>query len=146
MTYRFTIPTVGSKGRPRFSKRGKFVKVYTDARTLAYERLVAVCARCAGVKPLDGPVALQIRAYFVPGKSIPKKERANRIQQVFHTMKPDLDNICKTVQDALNGIAWNDDAQITTISASKRWGEEEKVEVQIETNYPSPPHGWSVQY
>ena len=35
--------------------------------------------------------------------------------------KPDLDNYIKWVSDCLNGLAFPDDSQVTTIVASKRW-------------------------
>lgn len=40
---------------------------------------------------------------------------------IHHTSTPDVDNLVKFVLDALNGTYYTDDAQITCISASKRW-------------------------
>ena len=40
---------------------------------------------------------------------------------VFHTQRPDLDNLVKLVKDALNGLAWHDDSQIVSLSANKLW-------------------------
>jgi Holliday junction resolvase RusA-like endonuclease len=37
------------------------------------------------------------------------------------TKKPDIDNLTKAILDALNGIAWNDDAQVAQITAKKVW-------------------------
>ena len=37
----------------------------------------------------------------------------------WHTKRPDLDNLVKAVLDALNGLAWRDDAQIHTLNISK---------------------------
>lgn len=34
----------------------------------------------------------------------------------------DLDNIAKSILDALNGYAFKDDAQVTTLMVSKRYG------------------------
>ena len=33
--------------------------------------------------------------------------------------KPDVDNICKLILDALNGVAWHDDTQVISIEAFK---------------------------
>jgi Holliday junction resolvase RusA-like endonuclease len=33
--------------------------------------------------------------------------------------KPDIDNAIKLVMDGLNGVAWADDAQVTSVSAVK---------------------------
>lgn len=35
--------------------------------------------------------------------------------------KPDIDNYCKSVLDALNGHAWEDDSQVIYLHASKAW-------------------------
>ena len=35
--------------------------------------------------------------------------------------KPDLDNFLKLLLDALNGLVFADDAQITTMIVKKRW-------------------------
>lgn len=37
--------------------------------------------------------------------------------------RPDVSNLAKAVEDALDGLAWRDDAQIMTLSASKVWGD-----------------------
>ena len=39
--------------------------------------------------------------------------------------KPDLDNYIKWVSDCLNGLAFPDDSQVTTVVASKRWSTED---------------------
>ena len=46
-------------------------------------------------------------------------------------VKPDLDNIAKGICDALNGIAWKDDKQITDLYVGKRYDENPRVEVDI---------------
>lgn len=40
---------------------------------------------------------------------------------VFHTNRAaDVDNLVKSVHDALNGIAWEDDRQVKAVLAEKR--------------------------
>lgn len=46
--------------------------------------------------------------------------------------KPDSDNIAKVVADALNGIAYDDDAQIADLTVIKRYTEDPCVKVTIE--------------
>ena len=38
------------------------------------------------------------------------------------TKKPDADNVVKIICDALNDVAWADDAQITVLHFEKRYG------------------------
>ena len=46
--------------------------------------------------------------------------------------KPDIDNCLKAVMDALNGIAYNDDKQVTKNYVVKRWTTGiERLEIEI---------------
>ena len=56
----------------------------------------------------------------------------------FPTLKPDTDNIAKIVCDALNGVAYHDDKQITSLTVDKVWAEDgiERVEIDVEQLYP----------
>ena len=47
------------------------------------------------------------------------------------TVKPDADNIIKVVLDALNGLAWEDDRQVTAVSCSKVYRMDEFLLIQI---------------
>lgn len=42
------------------------------------------------------------------------------------------DNIAKAILDALNGIAYKDDAQIIELEVNKMYGEENKIYVELE--------------
>jgi Holliday junction resolvase RusA-like endonuclease len=44
---------------------------------------------------------------------------------------PDLDNVAKSILDALNGLAYKDDKQVVSLSVSRVWGSEELVEVYL---------------
>lgn len=103
------------KGRPRFFARGKFVQVYTDAKTAAYEKLVAK----AGIDafgdraPFAGP--LHVNLSFV----MPRPKAASK--RAFHVSRPDVDNLTKAVLDGLNEVAYLDDAQIVTMEVRKTY-------------------------
>lgn len=48
------------------------------------------------------------------------------------TGRPDLDNCCKLVTDALTGVCWADDDQIVSLTASKEYTEDApRIEVEI---------------
>lgn len=92
------------KARPRVVLRqGKKVHAFTPARSAAWEEAVAWEARRAmgGREPWQGPVRLRVRFW--------RKDRR----------RVDLDNLCKSVKDPLNGIVWEDDSQVTELGAWK---------------------------
>lgn len=76
---------------------------------------------------------MKIVAYFKPPASVSKKLKKQLIEnEIGYMHKPDVDNLVKIIADALNGIAYKDDNQITKLEVIKKYGEEDKVEVEIE--------------
>ena len=51
---------------------------------------------------------------------------------ICHTKKPDLDNMAKTVLDALNGLAYIDDSQIYSLTLFKTYSEQPGTHLIIE--------------
>lgn len=85
--------------------------------------------------PLDGPVGLRVTFRLPRPKSKIWKRRPMPAEP--HTKKPDLDNLLKTVQDALTGLAWRDDSQVYRCIALKfLCAGDEQPEVRIEINWP----------
>ena len=124
------------KGRPKFSTVNGYSAAYTPSKTVAYENLVRLSFRqqCSSFKPYDKSVSLsaQIVAFFPIPKNTSKKRTQMMIDgQERPTKKPDNDNIAKAVLDALNGIAYHDDAQIVSLSVDKYYSDEPKTVVRI---------------
>jgi len=122
------------KGRPRFSTRGKFPVAYTPEKTKNYESDVGMMAKAAmgSSNPLEGALEAFIYVTFpVPASYSKKRTEACLSDSEKHTKKPDLDNICKILFDGMNGIVFKDDSQITSIHATKVYGEVAKVEVIV---------------
>jgi Holliday junction resolvase RusA-like endonuclease len=115
------------KARPRMTKRGT---VYTPAKTIAAEKAVQAAARDAGVSIMSGPVQLSIHAWFAIPKSWTKARKAAAFAK-FCTSKPDVDNIGKLVADALNGLAYADDAQVAILNVVKRYGSVARLDVSV---------------
>lgn len=122
------------KQRPRFSKVGGFVKTYTPKKTADYESAVKESATKAmgSSEPLETPVA----AYVYIKLPVPKSYSSQRKKDCLYgfekpTKKPDLDNIVKSVLDALNGVVYQDDCQIISIHATKCYASEPGVDVMI---------------
>ena len=117
----FTIPgEPQGKARPRFTMVGGHARTYTPAKTVGYERMVAVLAREAGVLPCEGPVTLSIAAHFLLPQSASKKRQAE-MMKLRPTKKPDIDNVAKAILDGLLSIAYGDDAQVVGLYVSKHW-------------------------
>lgn len=121
------------KGRPRFKRMGNFVQTYTPEKTAEYEKLVRMKFQNAGGAITDKPVRVGITAFFAPPKSTKKRDRIEMLANlILPTKKPDCDNIAKIILDALNKIAYKDDAQVVDLSVKKIYSEFAKVSVHIE--------------
>ncbi len=119
----FTIPgPPKGKARPRIVRNHGKVHSYTPNATVAYEELVRIRYLQAegGTIKLQGPIEIIITAGFPIPKSASIRKREQMLRgEILPTKKPDCDNIEKIVCDALNGIAYRDDAQITEAHVRK---------------------------
>lgn len=114
----FTVPWVAGKERPRFTHG----HTYTPKATRVREREVAglyklaALAQHKAVPMADAgvPVTLSVIMQHPLPKSTPK-----RVTSEPFVRKPDIDNAIKLVMDGLNGVAWADDVQVTSVSAVK---------------------------
>lgn len=105
---------VRGKGRPRFTRGGH---AYTPKGTRDYERAIREAFENAPGRPpepFSGPISVCIMTYRQLPKSTPKS-----VIREHDTHKPDADNVAKVVLDALNGVAWVDDAQVTSLTIAK---------------------------
>lgn len=110
LSFSFVVPGIPvPKARPRLGKGGH---VYTPTKTVEAEAAIRSCAEIAGVKVITG--ALRMAVEFQMG---PANDRA------YPALRPDADNLAKTVLDALNRVAYRDDAQIVELVVVKSWGE-----------------------
>lgn len=129
MEVQFIVPgEPQGKGRPRFGNG----RTYTPAKTIEYERRIAT--RAAEAMPCPAtelPVHVRVDAY----KGIPKSwTRAKRIRAMDGQEipgKPDLDNVAKAVLDALNGVVYADDVQVTRLVVTKQYSLEPRLVVTV---------------
>jgi crossover junction endodeoxyribonuclease RusA len=84
-------------------------RTYRDPRANAYAKEVWSIAKARGMKPITGPVRIIVQLF----PQAPKRDVGRPTRCI------DLDNALKVVLDSLNGLAWQDDAQVTTIIARK---------------------------
>lgn len=126
------VSEIKTKQRPRATVRGGFARVYTPQTTAVYENLVKLSyqQQCKGTYFGELPLKVNIYAYFKAPEAT-KKYVDYGYECITHK---DLDNIAKTILDALNGIAYKDDKQVFELSVCKYWcdnEEQEYVEVEI---------------
>lgn len=130
MTVCFTVPgRPQGKGRPRFTRSGH---TYTPGSTAEYEERVKLAYRQAGGGKLSGFVFVDILAVSTVPKSYTKAQKAAAFDARYVPKKPDCDNIAKIILDALNGLAYDDDAQVVKLSVKKQYGIADHVTVTLE--------------
>ena len=115
---------------------------YTPKKTKDYESLIAYeykrqCSEFYGDmenSKLKQAVVLKIDIYFSIPKSYSKGKRlAAECNLIRPTKKPDIDNVVKSVLDALNGVAYKDDTQVTELSVRKWWtADNDRIDVWID--------------
>lgn len=118
--------TAGSKtagmtmdGRRFYRPASKFTKPWMD--TVKF--FAGQC--CPKMIPWRCPVSLSVHFKFIRPKghygtgrnALLLKKSAPR----EHVKKPDLSKLVRCVEDALTGIVWVDDSQVTIINTSKRY-------------------------
>lgn len=117
------------KGRPRATTVNGRARMYTPAKTKSYEDRIKLEAAVAmqGQSLMSGPVRVEVDMCFkVPGSwSNMKKHDAVELSRIRPTKKPDVDNVLKAVCDAMNGVVYEDDAQVVEVRMSKYFVEGE---------------------
>ncbi len=108
----FEVPFVRGKGRVRFARATG--RTYTPDATAEAMQLIRQEWGDSPCAPSGVPVTVRILTMRPMPKSRPK-----RIVAEPDVYKPDADNIAKLVLDALNGIAWSDDTQVTGLYVFK---------------------------
>lgn len=121
------------KGRPRMSTWHGKIRAYTPPATRSYEDSLkrAAAIEMKGRELFDGPVSVTLRAVYPIPKSWTKAKRAAAVTNAIKpTVKPDLDNVLKTL-DAFNGIVWHDDSQIVSGTINKVYGVQPLIAVTV---------------
>jgi len=106
-----TPRTKGSWRPIRRADGGTFMKPSTDEKPWAMA--VAWSARAAKAVKIPKPKAVHVSIWF---DFVEPKKATN------HFPKGDADKLARSVLDALTGIAYDDDAQVSTLIVHKRYG------------------------
>lgn len=100
-----------SKQRPRFNPKSG--RAYTPAQTRNVEREIAETYLSGGHKVFDGSIGVEL-TFFMGTKR-----------------RKDIDNLVKTVLDALNGVAFTDDHLVHVLSAVKFFSTPDKARTVV---------------
>lgn len=132
MSLTFFVPGIPqTKGSARaFMRKGARHPVITNdnpknkgwAKTVTSEAHRVM--RQHGLQPTDRPVFLKL-TFYVPR---PKRVRENRAPS---TTRPDIDKMGRSVLDAMEGVFYRNDAQVSVLHASKFYGGPVGVYVEI---------------
>lgn len=129
-----------AKQRPRTVRGDRYgpkkVHTYTPLRTELQEEKIALVYRSYyGRFTFDKgiPLLMTIKYFLEIPKKTGKKEREKMVCGELRPVikKNDVDNVCKLVMDALNGVAYADDSQIVELHGIKYWAEEPRTEIII---------------
>jgi Holliday junction resolvase RusA-like endonuclease len=95
-------------GRPRFFKTSQAKSWETEVRLL--------CAPYLPKEPFNGPISLSLLFVFARPKRLMSEKHGD--YRIFHTQRPDADNLSKGITDCLADF-WEDDSQICTLTVRK---------------------------
>lgn len=103
------------QGRPRACKRGRHAGIYEAKEDTMFKQNLAAQVVMQKPEYIDGkPIVLTAQFYLPRPKSHydSKGRIKERYADVSFLGKPDLSNLIKALEDALNGIVWSDDSLI----------------------------------
>lgn len=135
MKFEFDIEPV-EQARPRATRMRKGIRVYDPKKVAVFKRQLGMLAKQQmidrGLEPYDGPLEVHMEFYRPVQASISKKERDRRLSGVHRpTVKPDLSNYIKALEDGLNGIIWIDDNRIVQIVAEKKYSDRPRIVIEV---------------
>ena len=113
------------KWAPGQIRKGRW-NVYWPKTTQAYKAALAghlLPHKSAAF--LKGPLAVTVHFIRPRPTSAPKRE--------WFTVRPDMDNLLKPTLDEMTGVLFGDDSQIVELHAYKRYGDEWKLQILVET-------------
>ena len=117
------VGTPKPQPRPRATIRNGRAGVYNPPIADEWKRAVMVYAWLDN-KPCD-PFAKQIKVtihFYLPRPKTLKTVKKWLMREIYHTSKPDIDNLIKSTLDALTDCGmWHDDSQICIIEATKMY-------------------------
>jgi len=118
------------KARPRVTRSGH---TFTPKRTKDYQTQIGWEFKNSfpNHNPYDKLIKMSLIFTFKVPKSYSKQKTQDALESKF-TNNKDVDNLAKSVMDALNGLAYTDDKLIVSLTIHKEYGYENNVSIQME--------------
>ena len=130
---------------PQAQKRARSRAITSNGRAYAMtykapgqrqqeNKLMALMYQHRPPQPLQGPLALGVKAYLPIPESKPKKFKAAALAgEIRPITKPDLDNVLKHFKDCCKGVFWEDDKQVVEYlpGTGKYYGYPARWEIEI---------------
>lgn len=118
---------VVAQGRPKLTSR-PYPHAYDPKKSRDFKNMLSYAAqsylREHNAQPFQNGVELQIHVGVEVPKSWSRKKREQALSgEIKPTVKPDCDNIAKSIMDALTGVWYLDDKQICALLVRKRYSE-----------------------
>lgn len=123
---RFTVPGKPEpQRRPRFSRHGAHVVTYSSSKDTSYADRIRWAWRESGSVDFgQAPLELSVIAVFARPKAHWLASGELSSMGIFvgpnHRVSPDLSNIVKALEDALNRLAYVDDRQICSYAEARK--------------------------
>lgn len=113
--------------RPRFSKFG----TYNNKKYTKYKEAIQKILKTKKVIFYShNALELEVVFYMPIPKSLSKRKKEELIG-AYHTKRPDTDNLLKALKDALGGLCYRDDAQVSVVSAKKIYALHPRIEFML---------------
>lgn len=144
----FTVPgEVRGQGRPRTqiinSKDGKsYAHIYQTNKDIDAKHNIQLYAKDALARKsyvMAGPdgmgISVMVKIFVkVPRSFSKKKTEAALAGEILPQRKPDLDNVLKSVLDAMNGVVYRDDKEVTKTAVARYYAESDYLAVKVSWN------------
>lgn len=126
---------ISIKGMPEAKQSARFTKsgiAFQPKKVVNYKdnlRYQIIAQLPKGFVPFSNPVEIIYQFIFPFLSTHSRKKRS--AGKLFKATKPDLDNLQKSTNDAMNNVVFYDDSQICSASIEKFYGEVPGINISI---------------
>ena len=133
MRQEFFVSTIPSgQARPRFVRMGNFVKTYDPKESKGYKLDIKYQVMASHPVKMAGPLTMTVDFMMPRPKAHYGAKGIKPNAPHYHEKKPDIDNLIKGLCDALTGILWDDDTQISVLLATKKYTDVPGIKIYLQ--------------